>query len=67
MSKPRFEVRRRAFDGKFLRYEFRSASSLGILPTDVIGKDGKTYHPADYDLPVVVGIFDTRKAAFSGR
>jgi hypothetical protein len=66
MAQRRFEVRRRSFDGKFLRWEYIAASHLGMLRETVRGVDGRSYKPADYDVAVVVGVFDSRKAAFNG-
>ncbi len=55
----RFEIRRRKYDGKYIRWELMGSRTLGL--------DGDYDGPGEaYDHPVwvVTGVFETRKAAF---
>ncbi|MGH2619849.1 MAG: hypothetical protein ACRDHG_04680 [Anaerolineales bacterium] len=51
----RIQVRQSPVDGKFRRWEYRSASALGF----VIEEGDR-----DYEVPVCTGVFKTRGAAF---
>lgn len=65
MAKRPINVRRRAVDGKFLRWELMSMSELDILPEPAKGKDGKMHPSFDHQVWVVTGIFNSRKEAFA--
>jgi aromatic ring-cleaving dioxygenase len=61
-NKPRqrFDLRRREFDGKIIKWETKRLSELGILPEPVNGK------PAfDHQVDVVTGVYNSRKEAFA--
>jgi hypothetical protein len=57
MAKYPTQVRRREYDGKYLRWQLMSQSQLGLQEPDAP-------HCFDHKLWVVTGVFDTRKEAF---
>jgi hypothetical protein len=62
MAKPRkrrFDIRKRA-DGKFIKWEQRLLSELGILPEVERGVPGY-----DHTVWVITGVFNSRGAAFA--
>lgn len=59
--KPRFDIRKRAGDGKFIKWEQRTLSELGILPE--VEREIPGY---DHLVWVVTGVYNSRKEAFNG-
>lgn len=55
-TKAKFELRKRAFDGKWVRWEHRTLSSLKLL------EEAEHY---DHLVWVVTGVFNSRREAFS--
>jgi len=62
----RFDLVRRKFDGKIIKWEQKRLSELGILP-EPTAKDGLSpLVPAfDHEVWVVTGVFNHRREAFA--
>lgn len=59
----KFELRKREFDGKWVRWEHRTLSSLGVLP--MVEVEGKEVPGYDHLVWVVTGVFNSRREAFA--
>jgi len=63
-GKRRFDLRRRQFDGKIIKWETKRLSELGILPAPVT-INGVTLNAFDHQVDVVTGVYNSRKEAFA--
>lgn len=57
---PRAQVRRSPVDGKFRRWELRSALSLGLITQEALSLK----EAIDTPVPVCTGVYKTRGEAF---